>query len=281
MGNGPGGSAAVMNNINSFNEIIDYIEENLTDDLDIAVMAKKASMSLYEFRRIFSFVAGVPIGEYIRKRRLSAAAAELLGGNCSVTEAAMKYGYDNTSSFSRAFKDFQGFSPNEISKHSAKMFTKIGFKFGAHGGVDIPYKIVSDLDFYIYGLTGNSDIDDTECCESVWERFYETDLPDMCSDCIYAAYVNSDNSVKCTIGKRYSGHTEHSLYIPKSDWACFPIDLSEDAYVNEFYNNIIFNWFESSSYTRNYDIPNIEVFPADMEEKNFRWEIRIPIKNKK
>ena len=52
---------------------------------------------------------------------------------------------------------------------------------------------------------------------------------------------------------------------------------SEDAEVNKFYNDIIFNWFDSSTYTRNYDIPNIEVFPADMEDDGFEWEIRIPV----
>ena len=277
MGNGTGGSAAVMNNINSFNEVIEYIEKNLTDNLDIAVMAKKARMSVYEFRRIFSFAAGIPISEYIRKRRLSAAASELIAKESSVTDIAVKYGYDNVSSFSRAFKEFQGFSPNEISKNPVNMFTKIGFEFGIHGGADIAYRIISEPDFYICGMTGNSGINDTECCENVWESFYETDIPNTCGDEIYAAYVNGDNSVKCTIGKRCAENAENSLYIPQSDWVCFTMHGSEDAEVNKFYNDIIFNWFDSSTYTRNYDIPNIEVFPADMEDDGFEWEIRIPV----
>lgn len=277
MGNGTGGSAAVMNNINSFNEVIEYIEKNLTENLDIAVMAKKARMSVYEFRRIFSFAAGIPISEYIRKRRLSAAASELIAKESSVTDIAAKYGYDNVSSFSRAFKEFQGFSPNEISKNSVNMFTKIGFEFGIHGGTDIAYRIISEPDFYICGMTGNSGINDTECCENVWESFYETDIPNTCGDEIYAAYVNGDNSVKCTIGKRCAENVENSLYIPQSDWVCFTMHGSEDAEVNKFYNDIIFNWFDSSTYTRNYDIPNIEVFPADMEDDGFEWEIRIPV----
>lgn len=67
-----------MNNIDNFNSVIEYIEENLTEDIDISAMAKKAKMSIYEFRRVFSFVAGIPISEYIRKRRLSRAASELI-----------------------------------------------------------------------------------------------------------------------------------------------------------------------------------------------------------
>ena len=63
MGYGAGGSAAIMNSINSFNEIIDYIEENLTNEIDINEMAAMANMSIYEFRRIFSFAANTPVSE--------------------------------------------------------------------------------------------------------------------------------------------------------------------------------------------------------------------------
>ena len=67
----------------------------------------------------------------------------------SVTDIAIKYGYDSASSFSRAFKEFQGFPPNEISKIRIKMFTKIGFEFCIRGGEYIPYSIVSRPPFYI------------------------------------------------------------------------------------------------------------------------------------
>lgn len=278
MGNGTGGSTAIMNSRNNFNDVIEYIEKNLTGNLDITVMAKKAKMSVYEFRRIFSFAAGVPISEYIRKRRLSAAASELLGRGCSITDIAAKYGYDNSSSFSRAFKDFQGFSPNEISKKTVKMFTRIGFEFGIRGGTDVPYKIISEPEFYICGITGYSGINDTECCENVWESFYNSDIPNTCREKICAAYVNGDNSVKCTIGKKNTNSTKNSIYIPGSDWVCFSMFSSDDAIVNEFYNEIIFNWFASSVYERNYDIPNVEVFPANMDSEGFEWEIRIPLK---
>ena len=54
-----------MNNLNKLNEIIDYIENHLTGDIDIETIAQKANMSIYEFRRIFSFIAGIPLSEYI------------------------------------------------------------------------------------------------------------------------------------------------------------------------------------------------------------------------
>ena len=94
-----------------FEDIIEEIEQGLTSDINISVLAKKANLSVYEFRRIFTFIAKIPINEYIRKRRLSLAAVELNQGNCSVSDVALKYGYDTASSFSRAFKEATGFSP--------------------------------------------------------------------------------------------------------------------------------------------------------------------------
>lgn len=125
-----------MENINRFNDIINYIEDNFEKEIEIDVMAKAAQMSVYEFRRIFSFVAGVPVSEYIRKRRLSAAAEELMSGEKTVTEVALKYGYDSASSFSRAFKAFHGIAPTEISKSGStiNMYTRIGFDFSVKGG---------------------------------------------------------------------------------------------------------------------------------------------------
>ena len=280
MGYGTGGSAAIMNSINSFNEIIEYIEKNLTNEIDINKMAAMANMSIYEFRRIFSFAANMPISEYIRKRRLSAAALELIEKKESITQTALKYGYDSSSSFTRAFKEFHGFSPNEISKNNVNMFTKIGFQFGISGGEDIQYRIITEPEFYICGLTEFSDMKDTECCENVWQSFYKTDIPDSCNDEIYAAYINGDNSVRCTIGKKSAEKTENSLRIPSGKWVCFSVCGAEDAAVNKFYNDIIFRWLESGAYRRNTDLPNIEVFPKDMENDDFLWEIRIPIMSK-
>lgn len=266
-----------MNNIDNFNSVIEYIEENLTEDIDISAMAKKAKMSIYEFRRVFSFVAGIPISEYIRKRRLSRAASELIKKKLSVTDIAIKYGYDSASSFSRAFKEFQGFPPNEISKNRIKMFTKIGFKFCIRGGEYIPYSIVSRPPFYICGITETSDINDTVCCENVWNSFYKSDFSKNTDKSIYAAYVNSGSCVKCTIGNACNHKCKNSLYIPKSDWVCFLMQSSDNSEINKFYSGILLNWFNSAGYTRNFNIPNIEIFPAGEENDDCKWEICIPL----
>ena len=112
-----------MNNIDRFNEIIDYIEQHLTEEINTASLARLANMSVYEFRRIFAFIAGIPLGEYIRKRRLSAAAEELLSTDETISSVAARYGYDSPASFSRSFKAFHGLSPQKWSREETSICT--------------------------------------------------------------------------------------------------------------------------------------------------------------
>ena len=94
-----------MNYISDFNGIADYIESHLDQPVSVEKMAEMAKMSVYEFRRIFSFAAGISVSEYLRRRRLSAAAEELLQGKKTVTELAQKYGYETSAPFPAPLKN--------------------------------------------------------------------------------------------------------------------------------------------------------------------------------
>lgn len=276
----------IMNNINSFNKIIKYIEENLSSEIDIGYLAKESGLSVYEFRRVFSFAAGLPIGEYIRKRRMSRAAEDIINEDISVTELAGRYGYDVPSSFSRAFKEFHGGSPNEI-KNGGKinMFTPIEIELCVGGGVDISYSVRRDGEFFVAGIAGESDMSDTECCENVWSAFYENPRSDellaMCGDELYAVYENGGEAVRCTLGARnYSSPGFKTVKIPAATWMCFKLSGADDDKVNEFYKNILWRFMQASSCKRDESFPNIEIFPSDMDDPDFEWEIRVAVKEK-
>ena len=273
-----------MNGISDFNGIITYIEENLTGDLPVEEMAKQAKMSVYEFRRIFSFVAGIPISEYIRRRRLSAAAEEIVKENATVTSVALKYGYDNPSSFSRAFREFHGISPSEAMQKDAplNLYTRLSFDLQVSGGREIRYVLRDEEAFGIRGYRGTSGREDTECCEAVWNEFYESGAAEAISgdEKIYAAYENGRNGVTCTIGTR-TDPGAGQIQIPACRWVCFSMNRTDDPAVNERYQSILFGWFRSSGYRRAEGIPNLEVYPADMEKEGFCWEIRFPIEEER
>lgn len=66
-----------MSFVSDFESAIEYIEENLTTEIDFNMVAQKAKCSSYHFQRLFSSLVGIPLSEYIRRRRISLAAIEI------------------------------------------------------------------------------------------------------------------------------------------------------------------------------------------------------------
>ena len=92
--------------ITGFQDSIDYIEQNLTEILDIDEIAGKAALSPFYYQRIFGALCNMTVGEYIRARRMTLAAQELAGSGSKVIDVALKYGYDSPDSFAKAFSGF-------------------------------------------------------------------------------------------------------------------------------------------------------------------------------
>lgn len=113
----------------NINKVLDYIEENLTSDINYCDLAKIMSCSDYEFRRMFSFFAQIPLSEYIRRRRLTMAAADIRAGK-KIIDVAVKYRYESQSAFSRAFTKFNGVTPSAArNKHIAlNSYPRLHFK---------------------------------------------------------------------------------------------------------------------------------------------------------
>ncbi len=275
------GCSAFIKAMYYFEDLIEDIERSLASEIDIALLAQKMNASVYEFRRMFTFITKQSIGDYIRKRRLSAAAIELYEGEVNVTELSLKYGYDSPASFSRAFKEFHGITPAAVAKgnSSFRLVSKLNAQISISGGCDIEYRMLKKDAFTVSGFLGRSDMTDTECCENVWSSFYASQVSERIiknSGSIFAVYQNNGDEVACLIGA-LNADEENSIEVPSSDWVCFKLFGTADEYVNEFYCNVLSGWLASTPYKRNNDIPNIEVYPANMGDEDFEWEVWIPI----
>ncbi len=90
--------------IDRLNESVRYLEGSLTGEPDYARAAQIACCSVYHYQRMFSYLAGVPLSEYVRRRRMSLAAADLLGGTEKIVDIALKYGYSSPTAFNRTFQ---------------------------------------------------------------------------------------------------------------------------------------------------------------------------------
>jgi AraC family transcriptional regulator len=143
-----------MGLLEKMNESLNYLEENLTNDIDFKEVARLAICSEYHFKRMFSFLAGVTLSEYIRRRRLTLAAFELNNSNIKVIDVAMKYGYSSPDSFTRAFQGLHGVTPSEARDNgqTLKAYPRMTFHLSIKGGIEMKYRIEEKDEFCIVGI---------------------------------------------------------------------------------------------------------------------------------
>jgi len=143
-----------MDWLTKMNTAIDYIENNLTEEIDFNIVAMKACCSSYNFQRMFSFITDIPLAEYIRRRRLTQAALDLQNTDIKVIDAAIKYGYDSSTSFARAFSTLHGLTPSEAKKAGAKLkaYPKISFQILIKGESAMDYRIETKEAFDVFGV---------------------------------------------------------------------------------------------------------------------------------
>lgn len=155
---------------------IDYIEENLCEELEISKIAARAYLSPFYFQRVFNATTGLTVGEYIRNRRLSLAAEELTKSDVKVIEVALKCGYDSPDSFARAFAKFHGILPSNAREKGAKIkcFAPIVINISLKGGTFMNYKIVEKEAFTVVGKCRrfNSETSYVEI-PKFWDEHYE------------------------------------------------------------------------------------------------------------
>ena len=105
-----------MNWFKHLNEALEYIEEHLTDEINLKEVALKAYSSYHHFLRMFFILSGIPMSEYIRKRRLTMAASDVLSTDDRIIDIAYKYQYNTQEAFTKAFKEFHGVTPTNTQK---------------------------------------------------------------------------------------------------------------------------------------------------------------------
>jgi len=140
--------------IEGFQKSIDYIEQNLPEELNIEDIAKKAGLSPFYYQRIFGALCGMTVGEYIRARRMTMAAQELSCSEHKVIDIAAKYGYDSPDSFAKAFQRFHGITPTQARESGTQLrsFAPLHIKITLEGGNMLDYKIVEKASFTIVGI---------------------------------------------------------------------------------------------------------------------------------
>ena len=164
-----------MNWIESISRAIEYIESNLCNDLKIEDIASYAFISPFYFQKGFSVICGYGVGEYIKNRRLSMAGYEVLNSDQKIIDIAMKYGYDSPDSFTKAFKRFHGFTPNEVRNGGVtiKDFAPLKVNLILKGGYTMEYKIEEKNAFKVVGLKESFKYENAKQeVPKLWKKFF-------------------------------------------------------------------------------------------------------------
>ncbi len=289
-----------MNYIQGLQNAIDYIEEHLTDDLDIEEIAAQSGLSAFYFQRIFNILCDYSLGEYIRNRRLTLAGNELSGTDEKVIDIALKYGYDTPESFSRAFSRFHGITPSQAKKNSSplKSFSRLSVEIHLKGGNIMDYKIVKKDAFKVLEKISTQSIDDEQNKNTIpdfWTQSHQdgtvykllelaTDRTNIFGIC-YGNTPNNKKTFEYSNAALCGDNTEipdgfSIKEIPARTWAVFEcIGPMPDA-IQKTWHKICSEFFPTANYEPTYEM-DIEAYPAGvMTSPDYRTEIWVTVKEK-
>ncbi|MFJ1802303.1 GyrI-like domain-containing protein [Streptomyces sp. NPDC088180] len=136
------------------NDAMEHIEARLGERIEAAELARIAMTSEYHFRRMFSALAGLPLSEYIRRRRMTVAGAEVLGDpDRTLLDVAVRYGYDTGEGFARAFRAVHGIGPGEARRTGAVLRSqqRLTFRLVVEGSTAMRYRLVEKEAFRVVG----------------------------------------------------------------------------------------------------------------------------------
>ena len=289
--------------ISGIQRAIDYIESHLTDEIDFEEAARETYSSSFHFQRVFSILCGFTLGEYVRMRRLSMAASDIVNTDEKVIEIAIKYGYDSPESFTRAFTRFHGVSPSEAKRGAmVKSFSRLSVKLTLTGGTTMDYRIEKVKDFKIIckkkQVTKPENATATADISAFWDECgKDGSITKICG------YLPKEPRFKGLLGICFSFDTEANKFPygigveydgrPISDDSLEVVDIPESTFVvfecrgkmpecfTDTYKKIVTEFFPQNPRYEYGQGVELEVYPSDdMDNPNYYCEIWIAVNEK-
>jgi len=282
--------------IDGISEAINYIEDNLTDDLTMDEIAKRAFVSPFYFQKGFAMLCGFTVGEYIRQRRLALAGSELVSSDARIIDIALKYGYDSPDSFTKAFTRFHGATPTAVRRDGAmiKAFASLRIKFILEGGYTMDYKIIEKDPFAVIGASKVFKYETAKVeIPAFWNEHYRTGkdkaVCGMYGLCIdegtggdeFEYLIADDYDPAMEIPEGFVTRT-----IPAHTWAVFACRGPAPESLQDANEKIFSEWLPNC---RDYEIAagyNVEMYtdvaayPKGIRDENYYSEIWIPVRKK-
>jgi len=290
-----------MDSLSNMNKAMEYIEEHLTEDIDYSEISKIACCSEYHFKRMFSFLSGVGLSEYIRRRRLTLAALDLKDKSLRIIDVAVRYGYDSADSFSRAFHSIHGILPSDVrnSNIQLKAYPRMTFQLSIKGGCEMNYRIVEKGPFKIVGFKKRVPISFNGINPEI-AQMTELLTPEIIKQLKALSNVEPTGIISASTNfsegrMEEKGELDHYigvatssdktaefdvLKVEDSTWAVFESIGPFPETLQNVWGRIYSEWFPSSGYEA---APGPEILwneSPDIGNSKYRSEIWIPVKKK-
>lgn len=164
---------------NYVQDVLDYIEENMTNSVDLEEVSKFAGFSRYHFHRIFKSYTGYSVSEYTRMRKFLSALEYLRSSGLRLLEISVECGFESQESFTRAFKKQFNVTPGKMRKDSElierhldclKCIIDAAAYGKITGGGTMKPEIIFKEEFYVVGLRYFGSNQNGEIPE-LWDEF--------------------------------------------------------------------------------------------------------------
>lgn len=278
--------------IDRLNEAMEYIEAHLTDRMDYDRLSQTACCSSYHFQRMFAYMAGVTLSEYIRRRKMSLAAVDLQSGEEKVIDIAAKYGYNSPTAFNRAFQSVHGIAPSAVKQEgiSVKSYPPIVFQITVKGAEVMDYRIETKEAFRILGVSAPLEKEIEKnfmVVPNLWQEAAANGTIEKLAQMMDTAPMgllgvsacNDEEQWKYLIAvasSKESGLFEEYV-VPAATWAVFP-GAGTNQSVQELERRIVTEWLPTSGYEYG-NAPDIELY-LNADPQNAKYEVWIPVKKK-
>jgi AraC family transcriptional regulator len=279
--------------IEQLNRAISYIEEHLEEGIELEKVAKIACCSAFHFQRMFSYIASIPLSEYIRRRKMTRAALDLQTEDIKIIDIALKYGYDSPTAFTRAFKNVHGISPSEARSKGAKLkaFPPISFKISIKGDAEMNYRIEKKEAFRVVGVKEHYEISIEENFTAVpmlWQKTGESGMiPAICSlmckepfGLLGVSSCMNGKDFDYYIGVATDKEAPNGMYdynVPECTWAIFECVGPLPETLQNLQRRIVTEWLPTSGYEYA-NAPDIEVYSdGNQQSEDYKCEVWLPI----
>ena len=274
--------------MHQFNQTMDYLEEQLTGEVDMKRFQQLSGYSYPLFSRIFSIMADMTLAEYLRNRRLSEAVTDLRGSTEKVIDIALKYGYESADAFSSAFKKFHGATPSEVRNgKSYRVFPRLQLSLKITGGKNMDIKIQKKAAFTVAGVLLEA-IDNSQC-PSAWEQLYANHSLEsleslgsgqsfgVCSDVKEGEIINYIAAYGVTDKAKAEELGLSIKEIAEAEYAIVPVKGPIPESIHHAWKYVLEIFFPETGY-RHSGAPDFEVyFKGDMSSPDYQMELWIPV----